>query len=148
MDFSNDAREHIEDWTFSFASKLLGQVNVVRYGTRSVRPRRRACFDDWSCGAIINTVNAAVEGFVRAATAEPSISVRVNAVSPGWVSETLQAIGRNPAEGIPAAEMAEITVRRFRGGATGWRRPPPRPAASFATRVASVRPGRGSAEPP
>jgi NAD(P)-dependent dehydrogenase (short-subunit alcohol dehydrogenase family) len=69
--------------------------------------------------AIITTVNAAVEAFVRAAAVEPSISVRVNAVSPGWVSETLQAMGRNPAEGIPAAEVARITVRQFREGATG-----------------------------
>ena len=27
-----------EDWTFSLANKLLGQVNVVRYGLKSVRP--------------------------------------------------------------------------------------------------------------
>jgi NAD(P)-dependent dehydrogenase (short-subunit alcohol dehydrogenase family) len=57
--------------------------------------------------------------FVRAVAAEPSISLRVNTVSPGWVSETLQAIGRNPAEGIPASELAKITVRQFREGATG-----------------------------
>ena len=56
--------------------------------------------------AIITTVNAAVEAFVCAAAAEPSISVRVNAVSPGWVAETLQAMGRDPAGGIPAAEVA------------------------------------------
>jgi hypothetical protein len=35
------------------------------------------------------------------------------------VSETLQAIGRNPAEGIPASEVAKIIVREFREGATG-----------------------------
>jgi hypothetical protein len=43
----------------------------------------------------------------------------VNTVSPGWVAETLQAMGRNPAEGIPAAEVAKITVRQFRDGPTG-----------------------------
>ena len=152
--FSDDARERIEDWTFSLANKLLGQVNVVRYGTRSVRPGGAITLTTGLAAqypspgsAIITTVNAAVEGFVRAVTAEPSISVRVNAVSPGWVSETLQAIGRDPAEGIPAAEVAEITVGQFREGATGWWRPPLRPETSFATRVASVRPGGGSAEP-
>jgi len=31
----------------------------------------------------------------------------------------LQAMGRNPAEGIPAAEVAKIAVRQFRQGATG-----------------------------
>ena len=27
-----------EDWTFSLANKMMGQVNVVRYGVKSVRP--------------------------------------------------------------------------------------------------------------
>ena len=115
-----------EDWTFSLANKLLGQVNVVRYGLKSVRPGGAITLTTGLASqypspgsAIVTTVNAAVEAFVRAAAAEPSISVRVNAVSPGWVSETLQAMGRNPAEGIPAAEVAKITVRQFREGATG-----------------------------
>jgi NAD(P)-dependent dehydrogenase (short-subunit alcohol dehydrogenase family) len=115
-----------EDWTFSLANKLLGQVNVVRYGLKSVRPGGATTLTTGLASqypspgsAIVTTVNAAVEAFVRAAAAEPSISVRVNAVSPGWVSETLQAMGRNPAEGIPAAEVAKIAVRQFGEGATG-----------------------------
>jgi NAD(P)-dependent dehydrogenase (short-subunit alcohol dehydrogenase family) len=115
-----------EDWTFSLANKLLGQVNVVRYGAKSVRSGGAITLTTGLAAqypspgsAIITTVNAAVEAFVRAAAAEPSISVRVNAVSPGWVSETLQAMGRDPAGGIPAVEVAKITVRQFREGATG-----------------------------
>lgn len=115
-----------EDWTFSLANKLLGQVNVVRYGAKSVRPGGAITLTTGLASqypspgsAIITTVNAAVEAFVRAAAVEPSITVRVNAVSPGWVSETLQALGRNPAEGIPAAEVAKIIVWQFREGATG-----------------------------
>ena len=60
-----------------------------------------------------------MDAFVRAVAAEPSISIRVNTVSPGWVAETLQAIGRDPAGGIPAAEVAKIAVWQFREGATG-----------------------------
>jgi NAD(P)-dependent dehydrogenase (short-subunit alcohol dehydrogenase family) len=115
-----------EDWTFSLANKLLGQVNVVRYGLKSVRPGGAITLTTGLAAqypapgsAIITTVNSAVDAFVRAAAAEPSISVRVNAVSPGWVAETLQAMGRNPSDGIPAAEVAKITVRQFREGATG-----------------------------
>jgi NAD(P)-dependent dehydrogenase (short-subunit alcohol dehydrogenase family) len=115
-----------EDWTFSLANKLLGQVNVVRYGLKKVRPSGAITLTTGLAAqypspgsAIITTVNAAVEAFVLAITAEPSISVRVNAVSPGWVSETLQTIGRNPSEGIRAAEVAKIIVRQFRDGPTG-----------------------------
>jgi NAD(P)-dependent dehydrogenase (short-subunit alcohol dehydrogenase family) len=115
-----------EDWTFSLANKLLGQVNVVRYGLKSVQPGGAITLTTGLASqypapgsAVITTVNSAVDAFVRAVAAEPSISIRVNAVSPGWVSETLQAMGRNPAEGIPAAEVAKIIVRQFREGATG-----------------------------
>lgn len=115
-----------EDWTFSLANKLLGQINVVRYGIKKVRPGGAITLTTGLASqypapgsAIITTVNTAVDAFVRAVAVEPSISVRVNTVSPGWVSETLQAMGRNPSDGIPASEVAKITVRQFREGATG-----------------------------
>jgi NAD(P)-dependent dehydrogenase (short-subunit alcohol dehydrogenase family) len=116
-----------EDWTFSLANKLLGQINVVRYGLKSVRPGGAITLTTGLASqypapgsAIITTVNSAVDAFVRAVAAEPSISIRVNTVSPGWVAETLQAMGRNPAEGIPAAEVANFaTARQAR-----WSLPP------------------------
>jgi NAD(P)-dependent dehydrogenase (short-subunit alcohol dehydrogenase family) len=115
-----------EDWTFSLANKLLGQVNVVRRGATSVRPGGAITLTTGLAAqfpspgsAIITTVNSAVEAFVRAAAVEPAIAVRVNAVSPGWVAETLQKMGQNPAGGIPAADVAKITVRQLREGASG-----------------------------
>jgi NAD(P)-dependent dehydrogenase (short-subunit alcohol dehydrogenase family) len=115
-----------EDWAFSLANKLLGQVNVVRYGAKSVRPGGAITLTTGLAAqhpspgsAIITTANAAVEAFVRAVAAEPSIPVRVNAVSPGWVAETLQAMGRDPAGGVPAAEVARVLVQQLREGPTG-----------------------------
>jgi len=115
-----------EDWTFSLANKLLGQINVVRYGAGTVKPGGAITLTTGLAAqypspgsAIITTVNSAVEGFVRAAASEPSITIRVNAVSPGWVAETLQAMGRDPAGGIPAADVAKVTVKQFREGGSG-----------------------------
>lgn len=115
-----------EDWSFSLANKLLGQVNVVRYGAKCVKPGGAITLTTGLAAqypapgsAIITTVNAAVEAFARAVAADPSIAIRVNAVSPGWVAETLQAMGRDPAGGIPAADVAKIAVRQFREGASG-----------------------------
>ena len=62
-----------EDWTFSLANKLLGQVNVVRYGLKSVRSGGAITLTTGLASqypapgsAIITTVNSAVDAFVRA----------------------------------------------------------------------------------
>jgi len=77
-----------DDWAFCLANKLMGQVNVVRYGAKYVRAGGAITLTTGVLaqhpmpgGAMITTVNAAVEAFVRAAVVEP-IAVRVNAVSP------------------------------------------------------------------
>ncbi|RBP13830.1 NADP-dependent 3-hydroxy acid dehydrogenase YdfG [Roseiarcus fermentans] len=114
-----------DDWAFCLANKLMGQVNVVRYGAKSVRPGGAITLTTGVLaqhpmpgGAMITTVNDAVEAFVRAVAVE-QLQVRVNAVSPGWVSETLQAMGRDPSAGIPAAEVAAVMVRQLREGPAG-----------------------------
>jgi NAD(P)-dependent dehydrogenase (short-subunit alcohol dehydrogenase family) len=110
---------------FCLANKLMGQVNVVRLGASKVRAGGAITLTTGVLaqhpipgGAMVTTVNAAVEAFVRAAAVEP-LSVRVNAVSPGWVTETLQAMGRDPAPGIPASEVAQAFVRQLREGLSG-----------------------------
>jgi NADP-dependent 3-hydroxy acid dehydrogenase YdfG len=114
-----------DDWAFSLASKLMGQVNVVRFGAKTVRPGGAITLTSGLAAqiaspgtAILTTVNAAVEAFVRAAAVEP-IAARVNAVSPGWVAETLAAMRRDPAGGIPAAEVAQVYLKQLRDGASG-----------------------------
>ncbi len=114
-----------DDWAFSIANKLMGQVNVVRYGAENVRPGGAITLTTGVLaqypaqgGAIVTTVNAAVEAFVRAAAVE-RMPVRVNAVSPGWLSETLAAMGGDPGLGIPAADVAPVFVRQLREGASG-----------------------------
>ena len=47
------------------------------------------------------------------------LPARVNAVSPGWVSETLAEMGGDPGMGIPAAEVAQVFVRQLGDGPAG-----------------------------
>jgi NAD(P)-dependent dehydrogenase (short-subunit alcohol dehydrogenase family) len=116
-----------DDWAFSLANKLMGQINVVRLGVNRVRHGGAITLTSGLAAqypapgsAIITTVNAAVEAFVRAVAAEPvMMTTRVNAVSPGWVAETLQAMGRDPASGIPARDVAQVFVRQLQEGASG-----------------------------
>ncbi len=114
-----------DDWTFSVANKLMGQVNVVRLGAKTVGPGGAITLTSGLAArypapgsAIITTVNAAVEAFVRAAAVE-RLPLRVNAISPGWVSETLAEMGGDPGIGIPAADVARVFVSQLRDGASG-----------------------------
>src|SRR5438552_2741880 len=70
-------------------------------------------------GAAISLVNAALEGFVRAAALEAPRGIRLNVVSPGWVSETLVAMGKDGAAGTPAATVARSYVESVTGTMSG-----------------------------
>jgi NAD(P)-dependent dehydrogenase (short-subunit alcohol dehydrogenase family) len=67
----------------------------------------------------ISLVNAGLEGFVRAAALEAPHSIRVNIVSPPWVTETLQAFGMPLEGGLPAAQVALAYVALIEGKQTG-----------------------------
>ena len=70
-------------------------------------------------GAAISMVNAGLEGFVRGAAAEATRGVRVNVVSPPWVSETLVALKMDPSQGLPAATVARAYVAAVTGRGNG-----------------------------
>jgi NAD(P)-dependent dehydrogenase (short-subunit alcohol dehydrogenase family) len=115
-----------DDWAHGVANKLMGQVNVVRLGAPAVRDGGAVTLTTGVLaqhpmpgGAIFTTANAAVEGFVRAAALELGTRIRVNVVSPGWITETLQAMAMDPTPGVPAAEAALAYVRAIESGASG-----------------------------
>jgi NAD(P)-dependent dehydrogenase (short-subunit alcohol dehydrogenase family) len=115
-----------EDFAASLRDKLMGQVNVVRYGFGVVRDGGSITVTSGVLAqqpmvgsAAVSLLNAGLEGFTRAAALEAPRGIRVNVVSPGWVSETLAAMGQDPAAGIPADEVAPVYVESVTGTATG-----------------------------
>jgi NAD(P)-dependent dehydrogenase (short-subunit alcohol dehydrogenase family) len=68
---------------------------------------------------VISLVNAGLEGFVRAAALEAPRGIRVNVVSPGWVTETLEALGMDKTQGTPAAIVARAYVEAVEGSGSG-----------------------------
>jgi NAD(P)-dependent dehydrogenase (short-subunit alcohol dehydrogenase family) len=115
-----------EDFAFSLKSKLMGQVNVVRYGLKHVADGGSITLTSgvlsqkpMKGSGAVSLVNAGVEGFGRAAALEAPRGIRVNVVSPGWVAETLQAMGQNPSTGIPASLVARAFVSSVEGPMTG-----------------------------
>ena len=115
-----------EDFGVSLRDKLMGQVNLVRFGMDNVRDG--GCFvltsgilasQPMQGSAAISLVNAGLEGFTRAAALEAPRRIRVNVVSPGWVTETMKALGMDTAGGLPAAAVAQTYVQAVEGSMTG-----------------------------
>jgi NAD(P)-dependent dehydrogenase (short-subunit alcohol dehydrogenase family) len=114
-----------KDFVFSLRNKLMGQVNLVRYGVDSVSNGGSFTLTSGVLAqhpqpnsAAVSTVNAGLEGFVRAAALELPRGMRVNVVSPPWVSETLEAMGQPGTGGLPAATVAKSYVDCVEGTMT------------------------------
>ncbi len=114
------------DFRFSLDNKLMGQVNVVRFGFEHMQDGGSFTLTAGSLAqaptpgsAAVSLVNAGIEGFARAAALEAPRTIRVNAVSPPWVTETLQALKMDLSEGLPAAVVARAYVRSVTGTETG-----------------------------
>jgi NAD(P)-dependent dehydrogenase (short-subunit alcohol dehydrogenase family) len=115
-----------DDFSFSLQNKLMGQVNLVRSALRHVRDRGAIVVTSGMLGrspmpgsAAVSLVNAGLEGFVRAAALEAPRGIRVNVVSPPWLSETLTRLGRDPKGGLPASVVAQAYVKAIEGSMTG-----------------------------
>ena len=115
-----------EDFAFSLGSKLMGQVNLVRFGSDVVADGGSFTLTSGVLatrptpgGAAITLVNAGVDAFTRAAALELPRGIRINSVSPPWVSETLTAMGRDPSGGLPATDVARSYVESVEGKQTG-----------------------------
>jgi len=115
-----------EDFAFSFANKLMGQINVARFGSAllsdggSITLTSGILSQQPQVNSVaVSTVNSGLEGFTRAAALELPRRQRVNVVSPPWVSETLSAMGMDPAHGLPAADVARSYADSVEGSETG-----------------------------
>lgn len=115
-----------EDFTSSVGNKLMGQVNVIRHALRRLRDRGSVTVTSGVLAqspmpgsAAVSLVNAGLEGFVRAAALEAPRGIRVNVVSPPWVTETLRAMKMDESSGLPAAEVAKSYVAAVEGTAKG-----------------------------
>ncbi|WHZ24518.1 MAG: Oxidoreductase, short-chain dehydrogenase/reductase family [Nitrospira sp.] len=115
-----------EDYFIGLKNKLMGQANLVRIGTQFVSDRGSFTLtsgvlsrEPMKGSASISMVNAGLEGFARAAALELPRGIRINVVSPPWVTETLLARGMDPSIGLPADRVALAYVSSLEGTMTG-----------------------------
>ena len=114
------------DYQVGLSNKLMGQVNLVRIGRQFVNERGSFTLtsgvlshEPMKGSASISMVNAGLEGFVRAAALELPRGIRINVVSPPWVTETLIARKMDPSPGMLAATVAQAYLASVEGTATG-----------------------------
>jgi NAD(P)-dependent dehydrogenase (short-subunit alcohol dehydrogenase family) len=115
-----------DDFSASLQYKLMGQVNVIRYGLEHVSDGGSITVtsgilsrDPMQGSAAISLVNSGLEGFVRAAALEAPRGIRVNVVSPPWVTETLEEMKMEGVRGLPAAVVAGAYALAVNGAKTG-----------------------------
>src|SRR5579862_8642868 len=114
------------DFELGLQNKLMGQINLVRLGIESLKDGGSFTITSGMLSrlpapgaAAVSVVNAGVEAFARAAALELPRGLRINAVAPGWVRETLLALKMDPAPGVPAVEVAQTYVKAVEGKMTG-----------------------------
>jgi NAD(P)-dependent dehydrogenase (short-subunit alcohol dehydrogenase family) len=114
------------DFALCVNNKMMGQVNLVRFGVDVLNDNGSFTVTSGILsrqplpgGAAISMVNAGLEGFARGAALDLPRGLRINAVAPGWVTETLIAMKMDPAPGTPAAEVAQTYVKAVEGKMTG-----------------------------
>jgi NAD(P)-dependent dehydrogenase (short-subunit alcohol dehydrogenase family) len=114
------------DFESSLHDKLMGQVNVIRAALTRIKDGGAVLVtsgvlaeNPMPSAAAVSLVNAGLQGFAKAAALEAPRGIRVNVVSPPWVSETLKAMGGDPTKGTPADEVATWYVAAVEGTQTG-----------------------------
>ena len=108
--------------------KLMGQINLVLIGRDYVNDAGSFTLtsgvlshDPIRFGACASLVNGAIDCFVRAAAIELPRGLRINAVSPGLLDESAEALGDyfRGHETVPGKRVANAYVKSVEGRLTG-----------------------------
>ena len=117
-----------EHFQVGLNSKLLGQVALALMGQHFVNDGGSITLTAGTVsdepirfGANASTVNAALEGFVRGAAVELPRGIRINAVSPSVLEESIASFGPffPGIEPVPGRRVALGYVRSIEGVQTG-----------------------------
>jgi NAD(P)-dependent dehydrogenase (short-subunit alcohol dehydrogenase family) len=115
-----------DDFQLSLTNKLMGQVNLVRLGLNQIKEGGSFTLtsgvlarEPMQGSAAVSLVNSGLEGFAKAAALEKPRNIRVNVVSPPWVSETLTAMGMDASKGMPSAQVAKAYVHSLEAQVNG-----------------------------
>ena len=107
-------------------NKLMGQINLVRIGKSYVRSggvilltSGMLANEPMPGSAAVSAANGAINSFVKAAALELGDKLRINAVSPVFVKETMVAMGMDGSKGMSADDTAKAYVAALEGSMNG-----------------------------
>ena len=116
------------EYAIGLRDKLMGQVNLVLLGRELIADGGSFTLtsgvlshDPIRFGSSASMVNGAIDAFVRAAAIELPRGLRINAVSPGVLVESLPAYGPffRGHEAVPAARVALAYAKSVEGARSG-----------------------------
>jgi NAD(P)-dependent dehydrogenase (short-subunit alcohol dehydrogenase family) len=117
-----------DDWAYSVANKLMGQVHLALLGQQYLRDGGSITLTSGVLrdqpvpyGAAASLANGGIEAFVRAAAIELPRGLRINAVSPGVLLESMDSLGPffRGFDPVPATRVALGYARSVEGAETG-----------------------------
>jgi NAD(P)-dependent dehydrogenase (short-subunit alcohol dehydrogenase family) len=114
------------DYELGLRSKLMGHVRLARLATDHLRDGGSITVTTGGLAmhpmrgsASVSMANAGLEAFVRAAALEMPRGLRINAVSPPWVKETMVKRGMDPTPGLASSAVAKAYVAAVEGSHQG-----------------------------
>ncbi len=115
-----------QQWADSIKSKAMGQINVVRTALPFIADRGSFALtsgvltDEFIGSSISSTINSMIDGFVKAAAVELPRGVRINAISPTVLTESVAYHPYFPGFiTVDAAEVGQAYVRAICSPMTG-----------------------------
>ena len=101
------------DYALGLNNKLMGQVNLVRIGQHFLKQGGSITLtigilakEPIPGSTVVSLANGGLEGFIRPASLELQ-GIRINAVSPPFVKETMEMMGMDSSAGMPVAQVAK-----------------------------------------
>ena len=124
--FAPLAEQTDEQFDLAWSNKLMGQINLLRVGRSYVRKGGAVLLTSGMLSdapmpgsSSVSAANGALNSFVKAAALELGDEIRVNAVSPIFVKETMEMMGMDSAAGMSAFDTAKAYQAGVEGTMSG-----------------------------